>query len=597
MLNNSQSILSTIFDNNDMVRKFYFILSKSKWQLLILSVIFFVSSLLELIGIGIIFPYMNIISNPNIINNSDFYKIIRFFFNTSNHQHLILILSCGLVVIYIIKNVILFTVQYIVNYFIYNLLQNLRLRLFSTYLHAPFEFHLSKNSSILISNINNEAQKFSLSITRALLTLISESLFLIMVLSTALIAFPKLFIVVLLLSSFLYLFYMFSKKKTYVYGKADTDNHALLLKHVSEGLLNYKISRIHAAEGFLISKCLEVSKKITNAASKYFAFTLVPKLSMEIILIVIFSGFICYQAFTASSSLAIPILATFAVGAVKFIPSANKVISSLTTIKHGEATINALFNDLNEIENIHLFISSKPGIKLDHDCHLHISNIDFKYANQKNFILKDININVKIGESIGIIGPSGSGKSTLISVILGLLHPLKGDIKLGNQSIFDNIKSWYEILGYVPQMIYLTDDSLSKNIAFGIDEKNIDRKLLNDVIRISNLDLVIKQLPNGIDTILGENGSRLSGGQRQRVAIARALYKQPKILILDEATSSLDTETERVITEAIDALSGKIRIITIAHRLSTIKNCNVIYKMRAGRITDIGDYKCFVTNQ
>ena len=578
-----------------MVNKIYFILSNYKKRLLILLIVFFISSLLELIGIGIIFPYVNIINNPESIHEYALYEYIQILFNINSYQQLVLILSCSLILIYIVKNVIIFISQYTVNYFIYNLLQNLRHRLYSAYLHAPFEFHLNKNSATLISNINNEAQKFTLSITRAMLSFASEALFLVMVLSTALYAFPKLIIVVLFLSVFIYFFYLFSRKKTYIYGKADTDSHALLLKLISEGLLNFKIARIHGAENFLISRSLDVSRKITNAASKFFAFTLIPKLSMEIILITVFSGFVCYQTFFASSSgLAIPILATFAVGAVKFIPSANKVISSLTTIKHGEATIDTIFNDLIEIEQKCKSDFSKTAPGLVYKSKIDIANIDFQYENREDLALKDIKVIVEKGQSIGIVGPSGSGKSTLINVILGLLRPLKGDIRLDNQSIYKNIRSWYETLAYVPQMIQLADDSLRNNIAFGINEEEIDNKLLADVIRVSNLSAVIDQLPNGIDTILGENGSRLSGGQRQRVAIARALYKQPGILILDEATSSLDSETEGVITEAIESLSGKITIIIVAHRLTTIKKCDTIYQMSKGRIINSGDFQSII---
>ena len=573
-----------------MIKKFFYVISGGLVRFYVLIAIYIISSILELTGIGIIFPYINIVSDPGKAFESEYAPLFEVFHISSNYE-LIIFVSVGLIFLYIIKNSLLFTAQYQVNHYTYALTQSIRDRLFRAYLAAPYHYHLSKNTADIINNINNEAQRFANGVVRALFTIFSELFFLTLVISAALYAFPKIILFVLFLSCFLYLFYRFTKEKTAAYGTINTDNNIKVLKFVSEAINSLKTTKIHNAEAFFADRVYDCSSRMTSAASKYYSFVQIPKLSVEVLLIVGFSVYITVETmFGGNFTVALPTLATFAAGAIKLIPSTNKLLTAVSTIRYGEVSINKLYEDISEIQDLQLDLDQTDE-PLAFNEKLSIKQISYQYQQGDSKALDQVSFEVNKGQSVGIIGASGAGKSTLVDVLLGLLEIQSGDITVDDVSIINNTKNWQTLVAYVPQMIYLLDDTIRHNIAFGVEPSRIDDSLLDEVIETSNLKEVVSRLPEGLDTNIGENGVRLSGGQRQRVGIARALYKKPEILILDEATSALDNETERVISESIDALSRTKTIIIIAHRLTTIKNCDVIFRMENGKIIASGSYQ------
>ncbi len=288
----------------------------------------------------------------------------------------------------------------------------------------------------------------------------------------------------------------------------------------------------------------------------------------------------------------IPTLGLFGVASFRLMPAANKLLSSVQRIRYGMPVVETLYDEVDEVS---------PQIIKDNDFHvdtdiptlknvIKVNHVNFSYPDTKEHSLKDVCISVPRGHAIGLIGKSGAGKSTLVDIILGLLQPSSGNVEIDGINIDQNVRAWQDKIGYVPQTIFLTDDTLRNNIALGVSECDIDETKLSQAISDAQLEEYIEQLPIGLDTEVGERGVRISGGQRQRIGIARALYHGPEVLILDEATSSLDIETEKKVIDVITNLIGKKTIIIISHRFSAIKCCNNIYRLDSGKITQAGNY-------
>jgi ABC-type multidrug transport system fused ATPase/permease subunit len=297
------------------------------------------------------------------------------------------------------------------------------------------------------------------------------------------------------------------------------------------------------------------------------------------------------------------ILGIFALALVRLMPAIANLISGINVIRSNTYSLDRLFFDLKELEKeklINDFGSASDSHNLLPNQNQQpfqflekviLDRLIFQYPNTTKNVLQDISLSIRKGESIGLIGKSGAGKTTLIDVLLGLLIPQFGDIKVDGISVYSNLRAWQNMLGYVPQSIFLIDDTLERNIAFGVPDHLIDQNKLKTAIDMAQLSEVVEQLPDGVKTIVGERGVLLSGGQRQRVGIARVLYHEREILVFDEATAALDTETEHLITEATKALAGSKTIIIIAHRLSTIEHCDCIYQLEQGRIVKSGSYQ------
>jgi ABC-type bacteriocin/lantibiotic exporter with double-glycine peptidase domain len=292
-------------------------------------------------------------------------------------------------------------------------------------------------------------------------------------------------------------------------------------------------------------------------------------------------------------------LSVFAIASFRIIPGASRIFTSFQSIKFRQPSVELLSKEFGLKNYYHVKKNSqskdlKPPLKFQKE--INLRNVCFAYPIRKEFYLSEISMNIKKGNFIGIIGKTGSGKSTLINLFTGLLRPTEGKIEVDELSIFSNLSEWHKKIGYVPQSIYLTDDTIRKNIAFGLLENDIDNDLIKQAAEKANLSEFIKNLPNGLDTIVGEKGARISGGQQQRIGIARALYRNPEILILDEATSSLDNLTEKKIMDSILFLKGKKTLIVVTHRLSTVNKCDKIFFINKGKITKQGSPKEVLNN-
>lgn len=576
----------------DTIKKSWKIISnKSRSRLKIYLVLVFFVSILEVIGISLILPIISAINNDLI--NSNFYFLGNLFtyFKIETQIELITLLLGTFLLFILFKNIIISFFIYYESFVSQNILVETSEKLFSNYLKSPFQFHLNTNSSKLVRNTHTETDIFG-STVQSIILLISETVVTIFIISFLLYYQPfgtLIIISIFLVSSFLFIF--FTKSKLSDYAKTRIKYTGKSLKIIMEGLLCIKDIKILNKEIHFISNLIEKLSKKKIAVIWYTFFSNIPKLFLELIIITsvcILMLFLIIEDY--SSNEIFEVIGIFVASAFRLLPSINKMQLAYHRFLWGEPSVKVIYdqiinlnkNKLNDIQ----FKKQKSKNYFNFKKQIKIKNISFYYKKNSKFNIKNIDFTIKKGESVGIVGPSGSGKSTILNIILGLLKPKSGEIFFDNQNI-KNIKGWNKNIGYVPQNVYLTDDTIFNNIAFGIGKDKFKFKKVENSLKKAQLKEFINTLPNKENTIVGEKGVRLSGGQVQRIGIARALFQNPSILVLDEASSALDYKTESSLMSAVNLLRGKTTMIIVTHRLSTVKKCDKIIELKNGKIYKI----------
>jgi len=556
--------------------------ASQKKEALILTFFLLLGVVFEMFGLSILLPAIGLLIDPKSVTNSLPNVIVNF--PLLKGKSLIYFGLLFIVLIYILKSLYLVYITWRQNKFTSYLSAELSERLFSGYLNLPYKNFLNRNSSLPISILQNEISSFS-SVTQAIIQLFTELSVLLGVLITLLWIFTTgTIFVIIFFGITVYLFHSFSKKKLISWGQ---ERHLLLIeanKGLIQGFGGIKDLKIYNKESYFISKYKYSIDKSAQNFIKVNTLNFIPRYYLELLAVAGLVGIILIMVLNNEPlSSILPSLGIFGAAAFRMIPSVNRIMLSLQQIKYADITFEKLLSELNLVEDV----KSSPKISnFEEICFnslIEIKNLKFGYDNS-NLIINNINLTIGKGEVIGIIGTSGSGKSTLIDLVLGLLEPNSGEILVDNFSIYKNLNNWQKKIGYVPQSIFLTDDTLLNNIAFGIQEQHIDYQRVNEAIKKAQLDTFVSNLIEGINTPVGERGVKLSGGQRQRIGIARALYYDPQILILDEATSALDNNTENEVMNSIYEMSGTLTIIIIAHRLTTLNKCNRIIEVGNGII-------------
>ena len=563
---------------------------KKKVYFLILLVL--LSSGLELLGLGLILPAIGILVEPNYLNQFSKFDLINSYFNFPSQEKIIIIGIVIIVLVYLLKGFFLSYSIFWQNKFVTDFHLYISKKLFSKYLNQTYVFHLNNNSSDLIRNINIEAQSLYSSLL-AIMTLFMELVLMFSITILLIQMEPLGTILIIILASLIGIcFSKFSKSIIFKWGQKKVFHQGKSIQSVMEGLGGIKMVKILGREKEFEERFLTHFEKYTKYERLNSIVQQIPRVWIEFIAILSLCFLIIsiiYQGKDYSSIL--PVIALFTGASFRLIPSASKIFHSIQTLRFNETSVNIIHNDIvnsniNEIES-NLKITE---IKTYNVNKIVLNNIAYRYGKLGLPVIKDLSFEIKKGESIGIIGETGSGKSTLVNILLGLLKPQQGKIFIDNLDINKNpsdLRKWQKNIGYVPQDIFLMDDTIENNIVFGLNKKLLDHKALDNALKYSQLKKFISTLPDGIETMVGERGVRLSGGQIQRIGIARALYNNPSILIFDEATSSLDYDTEDAIVDCIDQLDGKTKIV-IAHRLSTVKNCDYIIKLKKGKIEKVG---------
>jgi ATP-binding cassette, subfamily B, bacterial PglK len=579
--------------------KSLYILDGKLKSLLLMAFLFIFVSCVEVVSTGMVGQFISLATDPDSINKSSFFNSIAKWLDLSSQSQLLLIFGSLVIVIFYFKSFLSFFSQKTIFEFGFKLQGELSARLMNLYLDAPYTFHLNRNSASLIQNIIGETSRFSQGVISPSLTCASNAVITIALVGLLVKVNIMAMVVIsaILLLSYVLMFSL--KNKIALWGRQGSEANTEMMRVINHGLGGLKETKIIGCESYFEGQMESQIIKHSTSSSLALSFGNLPRYIIEAFLISFLIGFtFLFLATNQGNAQGLSAtLGVFALVSIRLLPAVGNLLTSINGIRYSAYSIDKIHLDLKELEiansyNKSNLVSSVQNIRptLPFNTSIILEEVTYSYPNSQRKSLEGISLTIKKGESIGLIGKSGAGKTTLVDVILGLLEAQLGDIKVDGTSIYTDLRAWQNMIGYVPQSIFLIDDTLEKNIAFGVTEHLIDSQRLNKAILAAQLEELIDHLPDGLNTMVGERGVLLSGGQRQRIGIARALYHEREILVFDEATAALDNETESLVTDAIKSLSGIKTTIIIAHRLSTIEHCDRIYQLDKGGILNSGSY-------
>ncbi|MCG8345901.1 MAG: ABC transporter ATP-binding protein/permease [Chlorobiales bacterium] len=555
--------------------------------LVVLFLLMCVGMALETLGVGLVVPALALFTQKDIVIQYPQVKHLLDILGDPDQETLVIGGMLLLLAVYIMKALFLVFLAWRQNRFVYRLQADVSQRLFETYLSKTYTFHLQRNSAQLIRNATSEVTLFSNKFMVSSMHLVRESLVLLALCVLLFLIEPLGAMAIVGLFGMLGLvFYRITRSYIDRWGQVRQKHEGMRIQHLQQGLGGVKDVKVLGRESEFMGQYDFHNKRVARVSQLEATMQQIPKLWVELIAVGAFVMLVLTMLARGEVfEEIIPKIGLFAVAAFRLMPSVNRILSAVQTIRYSHPVVNMLIEEL-ALDSSQVSFPKTGNHSLKHE--LTVNRISYSYPGKQNPALANISLVIKKGETIGFIGMSGAGKSTIVDVILGLLPPSDGAILVDGKDIQNNLRGWQCQIGYVPQTIFLTDDTLLRNVAFGIPAGKIDEDTVWSALKAAQLESFVKSLPDGLDAVLGERGITLSGGQRQRIGIARALYHDPEILVLDEATSSLDTSTEREVMSAIHALHGNKTIIIVAHRLSTVERCDRLYRLDDGRIADEG---------
>lgn len=570
---------------------------KQKRTVLLLGIMIFIGGILETLGVGAMIPVVTALLSPDkLIETVKKYDFLANIFNAlhidlAGGKNVTIALIALLIAIYILKNLYLLLLVYKQNTFISHTRNTMISRVMREFLNRPYEDYLGADIPTIFRITDSDIPQ-TISLMLAALNLSTEAVVSFFIFLFLIVQDPKLTIFIVIIFGILtFLVAKIIKPRLNKVGVKNQKVQSRIAKWRIEAIYGLKDVKVLNREDFFIRNYYETGYKGANIARDYAVLNNVPRLMIEAIFIV---SVLIYVAFYISGDGDITDMMTtltaFGVAAVRVLPSVNRINTYMTEIAYTEPCLDYVYENLQEGMKVDSLMRAVKDKKLDKPLELkdkiELKNICYHYPGSELTIFDKASMMVPKGKSVGIMGASGAGKSTIVDILLGLLRAQEGEITCDGVNIFDNYESWLAQIGYIPQSIYLVDESIRDNIAFGIDADKINEDRIWEVLKEAQLDEFIKTLPEGLDTTIGERGVRLSGGQRQRIGIARALYNDPEILVFDEATSALDNETEAAVMEAVNSFRGKKTMVIIAHRLNTIEHCDIIYKVEDAKLKE-----------
>jgi ATP-binding cassette, subfamily B, bacterial PglK len=555
----------------------------------LLFILMGLASLLEVIGIGAIPVYIAIVTNPDSIRNIPVIQSFSEQIKLLSSEQLLLWGSVILIGIFLIKNAYLGFYHYLKTRIVYNLQIKLGNRMFSAYLDAPYVYHLNRNSAEIQRNINIELRLLFGSVLLPSFRMILDVVTVCLIFTLLLFVQPYITIGTMgILGAASIAFLMIVRKKIKAYGKDAQIQRGEMVKAVNQGIGAIKDVRVLGREQYFKDV---YSRSIFKYAQSMRYSQITSQLpqpfieSVAVIIMLLITSTLLLQG--QSMETVIPLLTLFAMASIRIMPAVKGIVSGYTNIRHSVYAIDPIYQDLTDINRMR---QSSAPIHGQRHYTFHIkrsidlNGIYFRYPGSERDVIEDLTITIPHGSTVGLFGLTGAGKTTLVDIILGLLDPYKGKVSADGVDVRTNIQAWQRLVGYIPQTIYLTDDTIRRNIAFGIPDDEIDEERITEVAEAAQLHGMLSLRKDDLNTVIGERGVRLSGGQRQRIGIARALYRNPKVLIMDEATSALDNETELQVLEAIKQSRNDLTIIMIAHRLTSVRFCDKIFIMDRGKV-------------
>lgn len=573
-----------------MLNKIKYILDREqKIKLVIMLIVILVGALFELLGVSAIMPLISVATSPESVNEKWYLKLVSDVFGFYEAKQLIVFLALALVIVYIAKNAYI-SMMYNLQYrFIFNNQRRLAVKMMYSYMHQNYLFHVSRNVAELQRNVTEDVNGFYTVVLNVMQFIAEASVCVVLAVFLMRVDVMTTFVVAGIVFVSAILVGVVFKKTLVKKGKENRTVSISLTKWVLQSFSGIKEIKVMNKEAFFLKNYENTYRRFTVLQRQQSMLTFIPRPVMETVCIssLLLTMAIKIYAFDTDLVEFIPALSAFAVAAFRMLPSFNRISGYMSAVMFNRPAIDVLYDDLVEIEKLDQKVwKAVPDVKPFHiQTGISIKNVSFQYPNAEKPVLEKLDLEIENNTSIALIGASGAGKSTLADVILGVLEPKCGGIYVDGKNIRENMDAWHASIGYIPQAIYLMDDTIRANIAFGVEKDEMDETMLWKALREAQLEEFVRKLPDGLDTMIGDRGVKLSGGQRQRIGIARALYGNPQVLILDEATSALDNDTEKEVMNAIDSLHGTRTLIVIAHRLTTIQKCDKIYEVGNGNVT------------
>jgi ABC-type multidrug transport system fused ATPase/permease subunit len=583
------------------IRQIRSILRPAQWKKALLNVLLVIgNAFLEVFSLASVLPFILLLLDTSIIQSNLYVHRVYHWFGFQSENRFIIAAVFFLLFLFILKNTISILISYYQSRFSYDVSTDLSERAFREFYAQTFSAQTGTSSSLPTRNIIFIPTEFSIYVLLASITFLSEFVvFFLISLGIAIYNFPVFLMLALILGPALFLLYSLKRKKLGEIGQTSETLKPQSMKYVLQGIYAYVDAKIYDKESFFLKRFTNTQKRLNRNFALFNTLNLLPSRLIEVIAISGMTIIVIYSmTFAANKSEIIILLSLFMAAAYRVMPSLNRMFVSLVNIKTFHYTIRLLANP----DAAHIFAQMKessPERFMPFRESVALRNVSFTYSDEEPFQLKNVSFLVKKGEIVGLIGKSGAGKTTIINLLLRFLQEDSGEILLDGRPLKpEHTIAWHRLIGYVKQDPFILDGTIRENIAFGENPEEIDPERLENAVRQAGLSSFVAELPQELETPIGERGAKLSGGQRQRLAIARALYRNSEILIFDEATSELDSFTEREIVSAIETLHRqKKTILIIAHRLSTLKHCHRIYELKDGEISGVFRYADLAENK
>ena len=552
-----------------------------------LMVLMIIGAFLQTAGVGMLVQAVNVVIDPQALEKSGLVRSFYDFLGCRDFKSFSITVMALLVVTFAVKNLFLFVQQKLTFAFVYTNQFATSERMMRNYLRRGYEFYLNADTAVVQRNITSDVNNMY-ALILALLQLLSDGVMSVFVVGYCLMTNGVM--TVLLAASLVVLMALIKsilKPIMYKAGKDNQDYYSGLFKWISQTVQGIKEVKVTGKEQYFVDEYRKCGSGYVNAVQRYSLYNNVPKLLIETVCIAVMMGYMIVLTLmgTATENM-LEVLSTLAAAAFVLLPAVNRINNQINSIAYFEPFFMGVSDNLqDEISDtkVDMSFAADEEEKLPLCRSIELKDIVYAYPNTDKLIFDHADLTIPIGASVGIVGTSGAGKSTIVDILLGLLEVKEGSIRADGVDVKDRYRNWLKNIGYIPQMIFMLDDTIRRNVAFGVHDEMIDENRVWEVLREARLDEFVKTLPEGLDTGIGERGIRLSGGQRQRIGIARALYYDPEVLILDEATSALDNDTEAAIMDSINRLHGRKTLVIIAHRLQTIEKCDLVYRVENGQ--------------
>jgi ABC-type multidrug transport system fused ATPase/permease subunit len=574
------------------IKKFGLILSKKqKRKVVFIIFMMLIGALLETMSVSLVVPLVTALMQDDFMDTNRIVNLICGALHIQTSRSFILLVITALIIVFIVKDLFLYLEYYIQTKFTCNNRVTTQKRLMEVYLNRPYEFFLNASSGEIMRVIKSDtAGTFTLLTT--VMSFFTEAIVAVMlIIAIVIVDYQMALMIACLLACVMLIIYKVVKPVLRAAGHEYQYNNAVSNKWILQAIEGVKEMKVANKGSFFVEEYSRCAGKAVEAEKKYSVLGNVPRLIIEAVVISGMLGYIGIMVYFGKNIAdLLPQISAFAVAAVRLLPCANRMSTAMNSIAYNEPQLDKTIENLRVAESFaeedrkkeELELVQKPNITLQKECGLY--QIDYAYPNTENNVLDQADLVIPVGKSVGIIGTSGAGKTTAVDILLGLLQPANGKILSDGTDIRSNYEGWLKHLAYIPQTIYMLDDTIRANVAFGFHKDEIKDDQVWSALEEAQMGEFVRALPDGIYTSIGERGVRLSGGQRQRIGIARALYTDPELLIFDEATSALDNETEMAIMESINSLYGKKTMVIIAHRLTTIQDCDLVYRVEDGKI-------------